>query len=194
MMEGIILKKIVLLAVALIVLCASSAFAGYPEGYIGLFTDEAHTNWCATGTGFYPVEMWIWALPNALYGTICAEFRICYPVNVIQSTATRNDPIISVMLGDLASGISVCFIVCQWSWFWICHQLLYVTDPTQTIVYICAHPDVGVFQFANCEPGYPVEPFIKFTSLYLNYAPPDPECMGTATEDASWGAIKSMME
>ena len=188
------MKKVIFIIVALLVLSAGSANAMYPEGYIGLFADGAHTTWCATGVGFYPVEMWIWCHPNYVLGTICSEFMICYPMNVIQSTTTWNDPIISVSLGDLASGLSVCYITCMWDWFWVAHQMLWVTDPTPTYIYICVHPDIGVIQFANCEPGYPIEPCVAYTNLYLNAAPPDPECMGTAVKDASWGAIKNMMD
>ena len=166
----------------------------WPHGWIGLYTDPDHTYWCAEGAGFYLVEMWVWCMPNPELGTICSEFRVCYPPNVIQSTVTWNDPIISVSLGDLASGLSVCFIMCQWDWYWICHQALWVTDPTMTIIEICPHPDIGVYQFANCEPGYPVECCVALTKLYINYGPTEPECMGMATQDASWGAIKSMIE
>jgi hypothetical protein len=188
------MKKTALLTIAFLLLSAVPALAMYPEGYMGLFTDDARSSWCASGAGFYPVNMWIWAKPNAELGTICSEFMICYPTNVIQSTTTWNTTLISVSLGDLASGLSVCYIMCQWDWFWIAHQLLYVTDPTQTRVYICVHPAVGVYQFANCSPGYPVEPCVLLTHLYLNYVPTEPECQGTATESASWGAIKSLME
>ena len=184
------MKKALLLTVALLFV---AGVVNAQTGYIGIFTGEDHSTWCASGAGFYPVEIWIMCLPGVL-GQICAEFMVCYPLNVIQSTTTWNTPLISVSLGDLASGLSVCYVVCQYDWHWICHQLLYVTDPTQTMVYICVHPDVGVYQFANCEPGYPTEPVCILSHLYLNYAPPDPECMGTATESASWGAIKSIIE
>jgi hypothetical protein len=189
------LRKVTLAAIALILLVGvSPAFAGHHWGYIGLFADELHSSWCATGVGFYAVEMWIWCVPNVVEGTICSEFRVCYPANVIQSTVTWNDAIISVSLGDLPSGLSVCYIMCQWDWYWIAHQALWVTDPTMTIVYICVHPDTGEYSFANCTPGYPMEPCIIYTNLYLNYGPAEPECLGTATQSASWGAIKSMIE
>jgi hypothetical protein len=174
-------------------LIATVANAQPPVGYIGLFADVDHTTWCVTGAGFYPFNMYIWCLPSYL-GQICAEFMVCYPANVIQSTVTWNDPIISVSLGDLPSGLSVCFDPCQTTWFWIANQAMYCTDPTQTYIYICPHPDVGVYQFANCEPGYPTEPCIALTHLFINYTAGDPECETTGTEDASWGAIKSMID
>jgi hypothetical protein len=123
---------------------------------------------------------------------MCAEFMICYPANAIQSTVTANTAIISVSLGTLDTGMSVCYIVCQWDWHWCYHQLLYVTDGTQTNVEICPHPGVGVYQLANCEPGYPVEPVIIHSMLKLNHECPPEPCIGT--EEASWGAIKSLVE
>jgi hypothetical protein len=186
------MKKALLLAVALM-LIATVANAQPPVGYIGLFTSEDHDTWCITGTGFYPVEMWIMCLPSYL-GQICAEFRICYPGNTIQSTVTNNDAIISVTLGDLPNGMSVCYSECQVAWHWNFHQTVYVTDATQTYIEICDHPDIATFQFANCEDGFPTEPCIKFTNLYLNYDGSEDECGVTATQDASWGAIKSLVE
>ncbi len=184
------MKKGVLLVLALLLI--ASPLMAQPMKYIGLFIDELHNMWCATGVGFYPVEMWIWCLPNDL-GQICAEFAIAYPPNVIQSTVTDNTALISVTLGSLPSGMSVCYVACQYDWHWNFHQLLYVTDPTKTIVEIIPHPDVGVYQFATCEAGYPTRPCVKLTNLYINYEPGiDPECMGYATEEKSWGAIKSL--
>lgn len=184
------MKKVVFLAIALLLVSGAVNAQGH---FMGLYTDDTHSYWCATGVGFYPVEMWIMCLPGPL-GVICNEFMICYPVNVIQSTTTSNTAIISVTLGDLASGMSVCYLLCQYDWFWCFHQTLYVTDATQTLVQICAHPDVGVYQVADCTPGYPTVPCDLLTNLYLNYESTEPECQGTATEDASWGAIKSMIE
>jgi hypothetical protein len=186
------MKKALLLAVALM-LVATVANAQPPVGYIGLFTGEDHSAWCATGVGFYPVTVWIMCLPSYL-GQICAEFMLCNPANVVPSTVTFNTPIISVTLGDLDTGISVCYISCQTDWHWLANRLYYVTDPTVTYIEICPAPGPGAYQFANCEPGFPIEPCIKFTNFYLNAEPPMDECMGTATEDASWGAIKSMID
>jgi hypothetical protein len=183
------MKKGVLLVVALLLLAAP--LNAQMSKYIGLYIDELHDMWCATGVGFYPVEMWIWCLPNDL-GQICAEFAVAYPPNVIQSTVTQNTAIISVTLGDLPSGMSVCYIACQWDWHWNFHQTCYVTDPTPTHIEIIPHPDAGVYQFATCEAGYPTRPCVKLTNLYVNYPLDSPECLGTATEEKSWGAIKSL--
>jgi hypothetical protein len=189
-------KALLLMIVALMLSSAVHACPDCPPpyryGYIGLYIDEGRMYWCASGVGFYPVEMWIWCLPGE-NGQICAEFAISYPPNVIQSTTTKNLPLISVDMGDLASGWSVCYIACQWSWHWPAHQLLYVTDPTKTHCEVVAHPGVGAYQFANCEPGYPVEPCNILSHLFINYDVFDPECAGFATQEASWGAIKSLI-
>ena len=184
------MKKVTLLVIALLLVSGAANAQG---GFIGLYTGEDHSYWCANGAGFYPVEMWILCLPGPL-GQICAEFMICGPINTIPSTVTWNVPLISVALGDLDIGLSVCYNFCQYDWHWIAHRLYYVTDPTMTMLQICPHPDTGVYSFANCEPGYPMELCTVLTNLYLNYGPEEPECQGTGTQDASWGAIKSMVE
>ncbi len=182
------------LPVALLFLISGAASALPQDGYIGLLANESRSCWCVSGVGFYPAEMWIWCLPS-VRGQMCAEFAICYPPNVIQSTVTWNDPVISVSLGDLPSGFSVCFVECQMDWFWIGHQLLYVTDMTKTIVQICPHPDVGVYQFANCNPDYPTEPCKIFIHLYINYQYDDPECGWCLcpARESSWSVIKKML-
>ncbi len=162
---------------------------GPPVGYIGLFTDDMRSSWCAQGEGFYPVEMWIWCLPGAL-GMICYEMGLNFPSNVIESTATSNDAL-SPCVG--CTRWSLCFMMCQLDWVWIWHQTLWVTDSEPSIVEITGHPQSGMHRFYNCEPGYPAEPCIIYTSLFINYDPSDPECMATSSEKRSWGAIKSII-
>ena len=184
------MKRLSLLFAALCMFACPVAASNH--AYMGLYTDSAHSYWCTYGVGFYPVEMWIWCLPGDP-GVICNEFMISYPVNVIQSTLTQNWSILSVALGNPATGYATCTVSCQSEWFWIAHQLLYVTDPTMTSLSIVAHPAIGAYQIATCEPGYPVGSVTLLTNLYLNYSGSEPVCQGTATEEASWGAIKSLM-
>jgi len=81
--------KLALLLVVAVLLVSSAVFAqGPPVGYMGLYPDDSHSGWCATGVGFYPVEMWICCLPSE-NDQICAEFAMSYPSNVIQSTVTN---------------------------------------------------------------------------------------------------------
>jgi hypothetical protein len=190
------MKKGLLLCLALL-LVSSVAFAQLPPvGYIGLYTstgappDPATS--CVTGVGFYPVEMYIWTLPSE-NGMICAEFMVTYPPNVIQSTVTTN-PLVSVTLGTLDTGMSACLINCAWDWTWYFHQALWVTDPTPTTIQIVKHPSLEILcvQFANCDPGYPTECCIVHTDLLINQECPPENPVGT--EDASWGAIKDQFK
>ncbi len=168
-------KACICLAVFICFISSLHAQQSCPPGYIGLFTDEDHLNWYVTGTPVYSVEMWIWCLPGNL-GQICAEFRICYPDNVIQGPITENESLISVTLGDLATGISLGYTNCQWDWHWCYHQTLWVIDQKPTFCKICPHPETGEYVFANCEEGFPLEPCIKLTDLCINqcwdYVPP----------------------
>ncbi|MCK4235545.1 MAG: hypothetical protein KAX38_00400 [Candidatus Krumholzibacteria bacterium] len=126
---------------------------------------------------------------------MCAEFAVVYPDPsiVIQSTVTNNDSI-CVALGTLADGLSICFCNCQWDWNWLCHQTLWVAPGTKAYIDIVVHPDPYILdiQFANCDSGLPIFPAIKYTHLYLNYDPSEPECGETDTKDATWGAIKNL--
>jgi len=188
------LKRIVLFVLVLVLLAGSSSAQLPPFGYMGLFVDETRTSWCASGTPFYEFEMWIWCIPSER-GMMCAEFAVCYPPNVIQSTITTN-PDICVTLGTLATGMSACYCDCQWDWTWPFHQMLWVTDPAKTYIRLKKHPDPNItdYQFANCEPGYPTESVLLYTwRIFVNYESWEIECTGwIGTKDASWGAIKSM--
>ncbi len=171
------MKRWLLFSLTFLVIGSAASAELPPVGYIGLYVDDQHEYYCAEGVGFYPVEMWVWCLPSER-GMICPEFAIDYPVNVIQSTVTFH-PDLGIIIDppDAEEGISVCYQSCRWDWVWVFHQSLWVTDPTKTYIQIVPHPDIGVYRFANCEPGYPTEPCIKLTNLYLNYGPDDPECI-----------------
>jgi hypothetical protein len=193
MRKGVLMKRWLSILLVFWILPVAVFAQLPPVGYIGLYTDELHNEWCAVGAGFYLVQMWAWCLPSER-GMICAEFRIDYPANVIQSSVTWNQPWF-IDPPDLEEGASVCLLDCQWDWYWLFHQQLWVTDPGPTYVEIVEFPflEVPVMQFANCEPGYPVETVKKYTNLYINYDLASPECSGTAAETGSWGAIKKLM-
>lgn len=165
------MRKSLLLA-ALLVLCSVPLSAQY--GYIGLYADAQHNyNGYCPSQGFFPIEMWIWSLPGQ-NGQMCVEFSIIYPANLIQSTVTQNDDILSVYLGTLADGMSACYTECQNDWHWIYHQTLYVTDPAAGVLEVGPHPEIGELQIASCLQGYPVEPCTFLIGLYYNDpCPPD---------------------
>lgn len=188
------------LLISMILLIASgAALAQLPaRPYIGLFTSDVHDTWCATGTPdpFYMVEMWIFCLPS-FYGMLCAEFAINYPSSsVITGSITSNAAIISVAQGDLVTGMSVCYIACEYDWNWCFHQTFFVNGTDQVYAELIPHgaPQITQLQFASCEDdSYPLEEAVKFTNLYINYDPiTAPECQVTGTGSKSWGAIKTL--
>ncbi|MBN1884734.1 MAG: hypothetical protein JW876_04325 [Candidatus Krumholzibacteriota bacterium] len=180
------MRKALLLAAAMMFI-TGAAVAG-PWGYMALYTDANHTVCEAISPGgFYMAEMWIWCLPSD-NGQMCAEFSIGYPADIITSTVTPNLDIISVTLGDLLNGMSVCYNACQDDWNWPFHQTLYLTGMVPEFVTINPHPDTGAVSFANCLEGFPMEPAVILNHLAINQA------CEIGTEEASWGAIKGMLE
>ena len=184
------MKKFMLFAACLSLAACAGAGPVLGGGLIGLFANDTHDNFCVAGTGMYQVEMWVWCFPSQ-NGQICAEFKVQYPTNVIVSDVTENMALNSVTLGDLASGVSVCYINCQYDWNWPFHQTLYVTSAETTRARIVAHPLVGIHQFASCLDGYPLEECLGRPALLFNVDPSDPQCTG-GTSDSTWGAIKGM--
>ena len=185
------MKKALLLGAALL-LIASVSFAQQlpPLGYIGLFADDMHESWCTSiiGAAF---NMWIWALPGE-NGMKCAEFAIQYPTAGIFAGTVTVNPGKSATLGDLPGGFSICYTECNWDWQWIAYQSIFVMVGDPLVFEIIPSPIVyplPVYQFANCNEGYPKEPCIKFTNLYVNG-----ECGPIATEESSWGAIKDLFK
>ena len=187
------MKKLLMCLAGLLILSGAAA-AQSPT--IGLFADQdvapapPYNTHCMTGVGFWQFEMWIWCLPP-VEGQMCAEYRILYPANIIESTVTENGAIISVTLGDLGSGMSVCYLACQNSWNWCFHQLIYVTTAEATTIDIIDHPDTDNIEFANCLDGYPTVDAVVLCGMQLNVDPGDVGC-ATGTVNASWGAIKGL--
>lgn len=177
------MKKVLLVAAALLLI----AGAVNAKGYVGLFADQGHSD-CDVMLvgGFMPFELWIWMLPEG-HGLQAAEYKITYPAGVISSTVTTN-PDITVSLGDITSGISVAFGPCEMGWVWSQHQACYLTSSAPGFVTISGRPDALPYglQYASCELGYPIYGFTVLNNLALNRG-----CQ-IATENASWGAIKSL--
>ncbi len=182
-----------LLMVLLLFISFGTAHAQLPQtAYIGLFADEDHLSWCVNGQVFYGCEMWVWVLPSER-GVMCVEFKVEYPDNVIQSTILQCWGDFTLDIEDPAMGYSACALECRLEWFCVFVQQLYVTSAEETRCEIVPHVGAGAYQVANCEPGYPVEPVIKLTDLYVNREPNDPVCAGVGTGSASWGAIKRLV-
>jgi hypothetical protein len=178
------MKKVLIIAFAML-LMASAVSAG--EGYLGLFADGSHSVCSVMGNvGMLPFTMWIWAL-DEVPGVTAIEFAINFPTSVIASTVTVN-PLISVGLGTLQAGTSVAFYTCQNDWVWTHQVACYLIGTTPGVITIIPDPTAvpPEYLFARCDLGDSLfEPTI-FSNLYLNQA-----CV-IATQNASWGAIKSL--
>jgi hypothetical protein len=174
---------------------AASAAHAQSQGYLCMFTDDTRTSYCAAPAG--PpliVNVQIWALPR-YDGTYCAEFMVSYPADptVIAATVTP-DPTFTVVLGDLATGVSACYGECKIGWTKLFTQMIICQNANQNIISIVANPASGGIYFNECAGIRPIYPAVAWNNLYLNYTDGiDPECGYTASEDATWGAIKRLM-
>ena len=130
------------LMVFLMVLLFSTAVSAQTQGYIGLFADVTHTSWCASAASVPGnFNMWIYCLPRS-DGMFCAEFMIQMPADptLILATTTPQDGY-SVIMGNLTTGVSICFNSCQTDWIWT-HQLTcLVIDETPSIITLDPHED-----------------------------------------------------
>ncbi len=159
-------RSMVLFAVA-VCLLASIGTQAYGYGRIAIFADENRS----VSEVWYSQEMtqfniYIFCLPGD-DGMMCAEYSVKYPENVLASSFTGN-PALSIALGNLDDGMSACFAECQNDWVWTHTQTLFLTDATPATIEIEAHPDAGVYQFANCDPGFPTETIFYSNPLFLN--------------------------
>lgn len=190
-------KAIVCAVLGLLVL---PAVAGATD-YVGLFTSSDHTTsaWCPIGdVSLARIEMWIWFLPDA-GGNMCAEFGMEYPSNVIATEETYSE-IVSIRLGNLDVGVSVCFTSCRpgGTWYWLCHETLWVTSGEETMIRIVPNPSTGNMFIATCEVGYPAEDAVPLIHLYINHASSPmlyckiPLEIVVGTESVTWGAIKNL--
>jgi len=192
------MKKALLIAAAVMFIASAASAVLPPVGYIGIFKDATHATDPAANTvcpGPYGMfQAWIWCLPS-VNGLQAAEFAVSFPPTILVQATVKNAGI-TVELGTLAGGISVAFGegLCQREWVNLYQLTCVVLSPTPITqkVDIIPHPGTlptPAYQFANCLPGYPIEPCIYITPLYLCWTP-DPGPLGV--EQTNWGAIKSL--
>lgn len=186
------------LMIFLAVLLFSTAVSAQTSGYICLYADATRTSNCASGAASdvapYIFNMYIFFLPRS-DGMFCAEFIINYPVDpMVIAGAVTPGAGHSIVKGDLASGVSVCYLECQTDWIMGFSQMIILRSMDQNMISIGPNPESGAILFANCvEPYRPIYDAVAFNNLYLQYVDGvDPECGATGTQEKTWGAIKQI--
>ena len=204
LIEGMQMKRIILLILALLLISSASMAQLPPVGWIGIFADDQFQGpdqtpifaYCDFEGAVARAEMWIWCLPSER-GQIGADFTVAYhDLSILApSTVTTNDGIVAVVTGDLENGISILYKECQYGWNWCIRQTIYIISHELAWIEIVEDPGITP-KFRNCEEGWPTEQVYKWPRLYLNYVsdvPPYLYCIQPiGTDDSSWGAIKSL--
>ena len=200
------MRSPLLLALAMLFIGVAANAAGYPLCglYAGIY--DANGNEGPGGSDhtrcdvfvsapYTDIEMWIWWLPDPVKGLAAVEFKIVYPTStyVIQGAVTSN-PLNQVELGSLPTGISATVgSQCQTSWYYSHHQTLTLKKISGSgVVAIVADPGLSTPPYAilvaSCEPGFPAYETTMTHGLYINGI-----CID-ATQDKTWGAIKSLYQ
>jgi hypothetical protein len=166
------MKHLLLAALVAVSLCvlAPAGLAQTTIGDIGLYADANHEGYCVSGTGFYPVEMYVWAKPTTPKGLQAFEFAIQYPANVAPGAITWNDNV-SIFVGNPRDGISIAYYenACQSDWTAPFHQTVYVMnqDPSWAVL---THDQYYTKIIAcDCTPGYQISPLRKTANLCFNF-------------------------
>ena len=176
-------------ALALSFFIISTPFSINATTYIGLYADDAHAECSWYAVPYQLATFYVWVQPGE-DGMTCVDYEITTPSNVIQA-ATVVNPAAGYHIGDaiVPPGSTVCFATCQTGWIWT-HQLMcLVTDVNPSIISLDPHDDYGIMRSTNCiDFGDPYETMTKINDLFLNQGC----CL--SNEEASWGAIKSLLK
>ena len=116
---------------------------------------------------------------------MAAEFDLLFPSTVVTLATVKNPNAIPIDC-CLPPGISIAFNECQVDWVWLYQLTMMSLATIPAKIEIIPHPLALAYQFATCELGYPIEPCINLTPLYI--------CQegGYGVEETNWGAIKSL--
>jgi len=143
-----------------------------PIGYIGVWADAAHSVREISPAQYSTFDAWIWILPSE-NGMQAAEFAVSFPATTPMISSIQH-PNITVALGTLAGGMSLAFGegMCNMDWVWT-HRVTMIQLALPAVlakIDIIPHPGtlpVPAYQAATCELGYPIEPLIYITALYI---------------------------
>ncbi len=146
-----------------------TVMAQVPEiGRIALYADSFRTvNEVDLPAPYTSFDLYIFCQPS-VNGTYCAEFAIGSTNESMIVAATEWHPELSIVLGDMTTGVSACLLECQTDWFWISRVTMLNSNIEPATIEIVRHPDVGYYQFASCLEGSPIEPVFFGPGLYVN--------------------------
>lgn len=187
------MKKVLLLVAALMIL--SSAVSANPGGWLDLFADADHGTWCLypPPAQYVPITVYFIARPPA-DGMRATECKMVIPDPCVSITNEIYHPNMNLGFGDWPTGMSLSFDMCMAETFVMVAeiQILSLSCAWGTgcqIISLAARDDSGFFGFATCATGFPPETAEHQVDIYLN-CDPCPDFI--ATENKSWGAIKTL--
>ena len=168
------MKRTCILSI-LISIIPFAVLAQAPEiGRIAIYADSFRTtSEVDVPEPFTPFDIYIFCQPGE-NGMNCAEFALESSTSSMVISSNEWHPGLSVVLGDLASGVSACFLECQTDWVCINRVTMLNTIAGPASIEIVRHPFVGYYQFANCLENRPIEPVFIGPGLCINSScPPD---------------------
>lgn len=191
--------KRLLIVVAILIVVTSAASAN-PDGWIDLFADSTHTSWCISvppGVNYEVFHMYLIARPPVT-GLRSYDLRIDIPDPAVSIADVTLPPNHSIPMGQWHEGMACGFTDCQTDPWVLCAQFLLVALPPGL------QPGCQLIKLAPSYwyQGGPFEDDILFSDcevttlraetqfgVYIN-CDPCPDII--ATEEKSWGAIKSL--
>ena len=179
-----------ILFVMVMVLLVSTAVSAQlpPQGYIGLFVNDTHTNWCITGTGSY--TLYCFVIPND-DGMKCIEIStVLSSANIAVFTPLYHPDVAQPVMGGVPGDLAACFGNCWYDWVQVFSATLFIMAPTPESVTLAPFTGSPYIKILDClSPATELEA-IEFTYVYTNTDP----CPGTPNQESTWGAIKNMYE
>jgi hypothetical protein len=180
------MKKGLLLGVALLLIASVASAQLPPQGFIGLFWDDMHTEWCVTGMG--SMTMYCFVLPPEM-GMDCVELRtVLSSTNIAVFSPVYNSDVQQPVMGGVPGDLAACFGSCWGEWVRVFSATLFVMAGTPEMITLAPFTGSPYLKILDCT-GYEGEA-LKYVDLYIN----NPDCPETSTKESTWGAIKNMYE
>ena len=179
-------KRFLIICVALSVVCLV-AFPVHAQVF-SLWGDEAMTTIDVFVTGpFQQFSVYVFLHPDE-DGAFAAEYKLSIPAGHFAIVETPNQVVSQATLGVWygAPGISAPFIRCQTELFWIVNLTMMSPDTVPGFYILELNDDSQFLGVAIC----PYPRLLRDGYIY-NYFCFNTSCW-PATEESSWGAVKSM--